>query len=488
MRVRCSRSWIVALGVLVVAFVSRRAVGQDQAVPPPMSTGTIEGTVFDSLVTRAPLKGASVFLIGTTVVATTDDRGRFTMTGVPAGQHTLTFSHALLDSAGVQAPQFPVRVAPDAKVRFKGAIPSGPSVIAANCRGPRDEATGLLLGTVRNVDTSAPIAGARVATRWFEISLGRGGPKHDNLQVSATSDANGVYRLCGIPIDIPLFVRAVADSQQSGRVEVFSRTSAVVFRDFTISRRDSAAKLVSDSALDAVVDSAAAFARPPGSVRIVGSVRDQNGRALANATVSVLDRPGSARSDADGRFTLIGVPAGSQTIELRALGFAPTRRTVSLRSGATETLGFTLDRSATTLAEVRIMGTRSRPAISRSGFEDRRRSAAGWSVDADEISKIGAIYVGDLLRRAPGMMAQYNARGERSYTMRSMATGDRCTPTYFVDGVRWFSMTSPAIVELDRYLTTHELYGIEVYGGGASTPIQFDVGSGCGVVVFWTKR
>ena len=37
-----------------------------------------------------------------------------------------------------------------------------------------------------------------------------------------------------------------------------------------------------------------------------------------------------------------------------------------------------------------------------------------------------------------------------------------------------------------RYLTKHELYGIEVYGGGAGTPI--DVDSECGVVVFWTKR
>jgi hypothetical protein len=327
-----------------------------------------------------------------------------------------------------------------------------------------------------------------VSTRWFEMSLGRGGPRHDNPQVAALSDANGVYRLCGIPIDIPLFVRAVADSQQSGRVEVFSKASAVMFRNFTVSRRDSAARLVSDSALDAVVDSAAAFARPAGSARISGSVRDQNGHALANATVSMLDRPGSVRSDADGRFTLVGVPAGSQTVELRAIGFAPTRRTVSLRSGATEILTFTLDRSATTLAEVRIMGTRSRAAISRSGFEERRRSAAGWSIDADEIAKIGAIFVGDLLRRAPGMVPQYNARGERNYTMRSTAAGDRCTPTYFVDGVRWFAMTGPAIVELDRYLTTHELYGIEVYGGGASTPIQFDTGSGCGAVVFWTKR
>ena len=50
------------------------------------------------------------------------------MKGVPAGEHTLTFSHIPLDSAGVQAPQFPIRVGAETKVRLKAAIPSAPSV------------------------------------------------------------------------------------------------------------------------------------------------------------------------------------------------------------------------------------------------------------------------------------------------------------------------------------------------------------------------
>ena len=44
--------------------------------------GTIEGIVYDSLLTRGPLRGATVYVIGTTLVATTDSRGRFAISGV----------------------------------------------------------------------------------------------------------------------------------------------------------------------------------------------------------------------------------------------------------------------------------------------------------------------------------------------------------------------------------------------------------------------
>jgi hypothetical protein len=204
--------------------------------------------------------------------------------------------------------------------------------------------------------------------------------------------------------------------------------------------------------------------------------------------VTLLDRPSRVRTDSAGRFFILGAPAGSQTLELRAIGFAPARRVLSLRGNAVATVDLMLDRAAQNLATVRVLGNRARSRVSRNGFDDRRRSAAGWAMDAEEIARTGAIYAGDLLRKAPGLAPQYNRRGERTYTMRGGWQGGRCAPTYYLDGMRWYAMTGPAIVELDHFITTHELYGIEVYAGGASTPAQFDVGNGCGVVLFWTKR
>ena len=73
--------------------------------------GSVEGIVYDSLLTRGPLRGATVYVIGTTLVATTDARGRFNTSGVADGVHTLTFVPPAFDGAGVQAPQVGVSVA-----------------------------------------------------------------------------------------------------------------------------------------------------------------------------------------------------------------------------------------------------------------------------------------------------------------------------------------------------------------------------------------
>jgi hypothetical protein len=107
-------------------------------------------------------------------------------------------------------------------------------------------------------------------------------------------------------------------------------------------------------------------------------------------------------------------------------------------------------------------------------------------MDADEIAKKNGIYLGDVLRYAPGVTPQYTSRG-RIFTMRSTANGDRCLPNYFLDGHRWFALEGSPILELERFMTLNAIDGVEVYRSGAGMPMQFDTGNGCGSVVFWTK-
>lgn len=207
-------------------------MGQATSQSPSPAAGVVEGAVYDSLLTRAPLGGATVYVVGTTASATTDRRGRFTLTGVPEGDQTLTFAHPKFDSAGVQAPQAPVHVIAAKKVRVTIATPNGATLVRASCPGPRAEKTGLLLGVVRDVDSSGPLPGARVVSRWFEMTIDTAGPRYETLEVSAVADPAGVFRLCGVPADITVFVRAISDQQQSGRVEVYFNGSDVAFRDF----------------------------------------------------------------------------------------------------------------------------------------------------------------------------------------------------------------------------------------------------------------
>jgi iron complex outermembrane receptor protein len=66
------------VAALVTLALSRPALAQ---------TGGVTGAVVDSL--GAPLGGAEVRIEGTTLHTTTDESGRFRLTGVPAGPHTL---------------------------------------------------------------------------------------------------------------------------------------------------------------------------------------------------------------------------------------------------------------------------------------------------------------------------------------------------------------------------------------------------------------
>ena len=76
-RGRCGST---ALGVVLVTVVAVQAVGQEPVTTPG---GTIEGTIYDSLLTRGPLKGATVYVVGTNQVVTSDVRGRFSIARVP---------------------------------------------------------------------------------------------------------------------------------------------------------------------------------------------------------------------------------------------------------------------------------------------------------------------------------------------------------------------------------------------------------------------
>lgn len=474
-----------AVAVLSWGGGAGAAVAQSTSQPASPANGEIQGIVYDSLLTKGPLGGATVYVVGSTITAATDARGRFTLAGVPDGDQTITFAHPKFDSAGVQAPQVHVHVAAPNKARVAIATPMGATLVRGSCPGTRAEQTGLLLGVVRDVDSGSSLPGARVVSRWFEMTIDKTGPHYETIEVSTVADPAGVFRLCGVPADIPVLVRATSDRQQSGRVEVYFNGSDVAFRDFAISLADTAARVVPDSMLEGTSDSNAVVV-PRGTATLRGTVTDQNGRPLADVTIGLLDRPRSVRSDAEGHFTLAGVPAGTQTLELRAIGFAPARRVVVLRSGASAERAVSLDRAAQTLASVRVLGDRS-GSRTRSGFGDRRRRGLGHFIDADEVRRRGGIYLGDVLRAVPGVVPMYTTGG-RIFTMRSTSSGDRCSPTYFLDGMRWYPLDNNPILELERFIPLPDLDAVEVYSSSGTTPVQFDGGNGCGSVVFWTKR
>ncbi len=76
------------LFVRTAGMLTLLAVAGPGAVIAPVPTGTIEGRVTDA-VTGQPLNDASVSVVGTGFSALTNTAGRYSLSGVPAGEHTV---------------------------------------------------------------------------------------------------------------------------------------------------------------------------------------------------------------------------------------------------------------------------------------------------------------------------------------------------------------------------------------------------------------
>jgi hypothetical protein len=67
--------------------------------------------------------------------------------------------------------------------------------------------------------------------------------------------------------------------------------------------------------------------------------------------------------------------------------------------------------------------------------------------------------------------------------------GAECTPNYVVNGFDWAPLGGDAQAELDEFLNSANIDGIEVYLPGHPVPKRFDPEpfSDCGVIVIWTR-
>src|SRR5690242_2328897 len=90
---------------------------------------------------------------------------------------------------------------------------------------------------------------------------------------------------------------------------------------------------------------------------IIGRVLDTQGAPLQGATVSLAGTPRGAIVRSDGSYRLTA-PAGRYQIRARLLGYTPRADSVTVTAGNDVTMSFTLERAATSIEAVSVIGTR----------------------------------------------------------------------------------------------------------------------------------
>lgn len=453
--------------------------------------GVITGTVFDSLVTNGPLAGAEVTVEGTDLSAVSDARGQFRIESVPAGRAVLRFYHARLDSLGFGAAPSNVTVGDSGVVSVRLATPSPATIYNHLCPAPQPPSTGVLLGRVRDADTRAPLPDADITVRWGEWTLGLGALTRNERRVTSKADSTGAYVLCGIPTDVAVVARATGGGHVTGLVEVDFAQRLFDVRDFAITLSDSGSTVQRLALLDSLVAAGDSIA-PAGSASLAGTVRGPDGKVVSDAQVALYGFPISVRTSTDGVYGLTRVPAGSQTIEIRAVGFAPQRRTFDLATGERRRADISLVRAAQTLASVNIVGRGSR--VDMTGFDERRKEGIGRFIGPEEIERRRVFDTSQLLWNVTGARVVWDGTQNAVMFTRPYGSGagggsfqTLCNPAVFIDGYQVYDVND---------VRPYDVRGIEVYTDKTAAPVQYraqslkDSGRGdthCAVILVWTK-
>ena len=474
-----SRACATLAVLLLGAFAAAPALRAQGAA------GKIEGTITDSVQAK-PAAGATVILTrispepGEFHSALTDDRGHFHFDSLVAGRYTIAFATAYLDSLSIDLPPREVLLADGQRARVDLATPSGAMLRAAACPGqdlPRTR--GAIIGQARDADTDRPLAAARVAVGWTELSVDSAmRPVTTPRSGMVVADSLGRYRLCGVPTNTYVMVQ-LQDSGRAGSVLTLTVDAAggVLVRDLSLSA-ESARKLADLDSIAAAVkrDTTVHVRLLTGTSTLAGTVRTRSRQPLANAQLRIRDAAGVARTDSLGHFTLGGQPAGSQLLEARHIGYALTQVPVELRSGSSAEVAVVLTRIVS-LDSIRIVANRNHFPE----FEQRRKEGFGHFLDEAAIEKQHAFLASELLRMMPGFRvegADLDAKVFTTHGSFELSATGRCEVNVVINGI---------IQHQDiNLIDPVNIAAVEAYAGPAAAPIQFD--RACGVIVIWLKR
>jgi hypothetical protein len=250
--------------------------------------------------------------------------------------------------------------------------------------------------------------------------------------------------------------------------------------------------------------------RTEAQARLTGVVRDTTGAPIAGVEVSVQGISRTATTDRDGTFQIGGIPAGTSTVTVRRLGYAPQTTIMRFVDGENrmpDVVLTALPRELDTVTTREQELWRQYPLLRE--FEDRRKLGLGQFVTRQQLEMQRGGFMTPIFSQMRGVMlvrsttVSSNAWVATTRTPSTFCTvledrqpGERitpmndancqyCFPTLFLDRTRLNKLGEAA--NIGRY-HPDMLQAIEVYIGASETPVEYmDSQSGCGVIVLHTR-
>jgi hypothetical protein len=228
-------------------------------------------------------------------------------------------------------------------------------------------------------------------------------------------------------------------------------------------------------------------------------VADSSFEPLDGAQVTLVELGRAARAAADGNFRFAELPAGTYTVSVRFLGYAPQDVRIAIGGRDSLVRDFLLKPARTVLPAVPVTAKAEplHPTLSR--FEEHRARGIGSFITGPELEKNEHRRLGDVLRTLPGatigplIIRRNLIPGAATIATRrgngSIRAGNvPCYAAVYLDNIRIFDpRNGQDPIDINQFAVTN-LEGIEYYAGASETPVELNMtGSACGVLVLWTR-
>ena len=323
---------------------------------------------------------------------------------------------------------------------------------------PRVPGAAVVEGTIRDEFTGTLLPGAHVLATSYPAGRVRAARTREII-----SNPGARYRVCDVPLDHTLTLKAVTMDRATAEREV-TVDAPIVRHDISI--------------------------RVAGPGDVVGRVVDRaTRRPVATAEVVVRGTDARTRTDELGYFVIADVRPGDHVVEITHLGFEPVTETVSVVADRTMDLSVELSADPIALEPLVVTALRDRRLESQGYYERRtwgERTGQGTFLDGAAIERRAAARVTSLLADVPGLRVV--CAGSRDCRVApSRASGCEETSVY-LNGTLAVGGGRRGSLSLDEIVLSAEVAAIEVYAGATSVPGEFSGGSGrCGAVALWTR-
>src|SRR6478672_3994123 len=454
--------------------------------------GRVHGTIRETMRPRS-VRDASITLArldpepSVSFGAKPDAKGHYQIDSLPAGRYMSQLSHQVLDSLELALPAEEVFVIAGKTLEVPFNLPSGAALREAVCRGltVRRE-TGAVFGRVVDADDEHPLANADVAISWTELAFDRrtlraNAEEHDGW---VRTGPRGEYRICNVPTGSWVLIQLQYGGHAGNAVRVsVSGDEAVVVRNLsmsvagapTLATLDSVGATVRGLDSEPTADDTVPQLLLTGDAAVSGIVRGAEGQPLADVEIRVVNARPTTRTDAVGHYSLSGLPAGTQLLAVRRIGYLIGDVAVELRTGRMVQQDVVL-RRVVSLDSLNVVAKRHK---SFADFEYRRRNnPMGRFVTAAEIERYHPFEMGIFIQRLGGFRIDGVGPEARVYSTSARAGRPNCKEANVViDGVDQAQVNT---------VPPAEIAAMEVYAEAASAPGQYR--AECGLILIWTKK